>query len=74
MGQQKIKILDRQKQRTTNKGFASGGLNTFVIYRHRTIIEKFIDLKPTTANFKKVSNTLDKTKSKYFNLSEPKHD
>ena len=48
--------------------------NTFVIYRHRTIIDKFIDLKPTAENFKIISNTLDKTKSEYFNLSEPKHD
>ncbi|UPT69845.1 MAG: intradiol ring-cleavage dioxygenase [Flavobacterium sp. JAD_PAG50586_2] len=48
--------------------------NTFIIYRHRTIIDKFIDLKPTTQNFKIISNTLDKTKSEYFNLQEPKHD
>lgn len=47
--------------------------NTFVIYRHRTIIDKFIDLKPTADNFQKISNTLDKTKSEYFNLQEPKH-
>ena len=48
--------------------------NTFVIYRHITIIDKFIDLKPTADNFKIISNTLDKTKSKYFNLQEPKHE
>ena len=48
--------------------------NTFVIYRHRTIIDKFIDLKPRTNNFKTISSTLDKTKSEFFNLSEPKHD
>ena len=47
--------------------------NTFVVYRHRTIIDKFIGLKPTTDNFKTVSTTLDKTKSQYFNLLEPKH-
>ena len=47
--------------------------NTFIIYRHRTIIDKFIDKKPTADNFKMVSSTLDKTKSEYFNLSEPKH-
>ncbi len=47
--------------------------NTFIIYRHRTIIEKFIDLKPTMDNFKIISATLDKTKSQYFNLPEPKH-
>jgi protocatechuate 3,4-dioxygenase, beta subunit len=48
--------------------------NTFVIYRHRTIIDKFIDLNPTADNFKIISNTLDKTKSEYFNLQEPKHE
>jgi protocatechuate 3,4-dioxygenase, beta subunit len=48
--------------------------NTFIIYRHRTIIDKFINLKATDANFKTISNTLNKTKSEYFNLSEPKHD
>jgi protocatechuate 3,4-dioxygenase, beta subunit len=49
-------------------------LNTFVIYRHRTIIDKFIDLPATEENFKAISTVLDKTKSEYFNLSEPKHD
>ncbi len=47
--------------------------NTFIIYRHRSIIDKFIDLEPTAENFQKVSNTLDKTKGDYFNLQEPKH-
>ena len=48
--------------------------NTFVIYRHRTIIDKYIDLKPTEENYKIIKATLDKTKSEYFNLQEPKHD
>jgi protocatechuate 3,4-dioxygenase, beta subunit len=47
--------------------------NTIVIYKHRTIIKKFIDLKPTEENFITISNTLDKTKGNYFNLSEPTH-
>lgn len=47
--------------------------NTFIIYRHRTIIDKFIAIKPTTANFNLISNTLNKTKSEYFNLAEPLH-
>ena len=46
-------------------------VNTFIIYRHRTIIDKFIDLIPTVENFAKISTTLDKTRSEYFNLSEP---
>lgn len=48
--------------------------NTFVIYRHRTIIDKFIDLPATKENFRAISTVLDKTKSEYFDLSEPKHD
>lgn len=47
--------------------------NTFIIYRHRTIIDKFIDLAANKENFDKISTTLDKTKSEYFDLSEPKH-
>jgi protocatechuate 3,4-dioxygenase beta subunit len=48
--------------------------NTFVIYRHRTIIDKYINLKPTTQNFRLISETLDKTKGNFFELAEPKHD
>lgn len=47
--------------------------NTIIIYRHRSIIGKFIDLRPTKENQNKISETLDKTESKYFNLTEPKH-
>jgi len=47
--------------------------NTFVIYRHRAIIAKFVNLKPTKENYKLISQTLDKTKNEYFNLSVPKH-
>ena len=48
--------------------------NTIIIYRHRTIINKFIDLKPSLDNFKLVSNSIDKTKSDYFNLQEQKNE
>ena len=48
--------------------------NTIIIYRHRNIIGKFIDLKPTKKNQNKVSEILDKTESEYFVLPEPKHD
>jgi len=48
--------------------------NTIIIYRHRNIIGKFINLKPTRENQNKVSKILGKTKSKCFELSEPKHD
>lgn len=47
--------------------------NTFVIYRHRRIVDKYIDLKPTAENFKIISTTLDRTQSNYNSLKEP-HD
>ena len=48
--------------------------NTFIIYKHRSIIDKYISLKPSQENFKILSETLDKTKGDYFDLPEPKHD
>jgi protocatechuate 3,4-dioxygenase, beta subunit len=48
--------------------------NTFVVYRHRTIVDKSIDLPATKENFEAISTVLDRTKSEYFNLSEPKHE
>lgn len=48
--------------------------NTIIIFRHRNIIGKFIDLKPTKENQIKVSGMLDKTRNEYFELSTPKHD
>lgn len=48
--------------------------NTFVIYRHRTIVDKFINLKPTEENFEKISEALNRTNSKYFDLPEPIHE
>jgi protocatechuate 3,4-dioxygenase beta subunit len=47
--------------------------NTFIIYKHRTIIDKYINLGPTKENYQKISNSLDQTKGLYFNLQEPKH-
>lgn len=48
--------------------------NTFVIYRHRTIVDKYVNLKPTEENFNKISEALNRTKSEYFELPEPKHE
>ncbi len=45
--------------------------NTFILYRQRAIIDKYINLKPTSANFQLISLRLDKTKSHYFNLPVP---
>lgn len=48
--------------------------NTFIIYRHRTIVDKYVNLKPTEENFNKISKALNRTKSEYFELPEPKHE
>ncbi len=45
--------------------------NTFIIFRQRMIVDKYIDLKPTNEKFRRISDALDKTKGDYFDLSEP---
>lgn len=47
--------------------------NTLIIYKHRSIVDKYIDLKPTTENFKVIINALNKTEGDFFNLPEPEH-
>ena len=47
--------------------------NTFIIYRHRRIIDKQINLKPTAENFSVMSDILDHTRGEYFDLQEPEH-
>ncbi|PIF47504.1 protocatechuate 3,4-dioxygenase beta subunit [Chryseobacterium sp. 52] len=42
--------------------------NTFVIYRHRNIVDKYIDLDPTAKNFELISKALDRTRGDYFEL------
>jgi protocatechuate 3,4-dioxygenase, beta subunit len=66
-------MTDAESEVNLNKINASVE-NTFVIFKHRAIIDKFINFKATADNFKIISLTLDKTKGDYFNLSEPKHD
>lgn len=40
--------------------------NTFIIYKHRNIVDKYINLKPTKENFKMLSNALDKTQGDFL--------
>lgn len=42
--------------------------NTFVIYRNCTIIDKYINLKPTEDNFRLLLKQLDTNKGDYFDL------
>jgi protocatechuate 3,4-dioxygenase beta subunit len=48
--------------------------NTFIIYKHRSIVDKFINLAPTPENFNIVTKALDRTRGNYFNLEELAHD
>ncbi|MGB4961144.1 MAG: hypothetical protein WBO36_16790 [Saprospiraceae bacterium] len=48
--------------------------NTIIVYRHRNIIDKYINLDPTDANFAKLSKVLDQSKGDYFHLAVPEHD
>ena len=48
--------------------------STFIIYRHRTIVDKYLNLKPTEENFKLIAEILDKTRGNYFDLNEPRHE
>lgn len=47
--------------------------NTFIIYKHRSIVDKYLNLKPSTENFRKIAASLSRTQSKYFNLQEPNY-
>ena len=48
--------------------------NTFIIYKHRSIVGKYIDLEPTSENFKMISQSLNKTQGEYFDLPEVKYE
>lgn len=79
LGLQKIALTfvptfsDTESEANLNKINASVE-NTFIIYRHRTIVDKYVNLKPTEQNFKIIAEILDKTKGNYFDLNEPKHE
>lgn len=47
--------------------------NTFVIYKYRSIVDKYVDIKATVENFKLITAALDRTRGNYFDLPEPSH-
>ncbi|MCU0354240.1 MAG: intradiol ring-cleavage dioxygenase [Cytophagales bacterium] len=47
--------------------------NTLIVCKHRTIVDKFIDLKPSLANFRLISDALERSKGDFFHLPEPPH-
>lgn len=48
--------------------------NTFIIYKYRTIVDKYVNLEPTPGNFRLIKESLDKTRGNYFELPAPKHE
>ena len=66
-------FTDKESEINLNK-INSKAKNTFIIYKHRNIVDKYINLKPTHENFKMLQNSLDKTQGGYFDLPEPKHE
>lgn len=79
LGLQKIaltfvpKFSDIESEANLNKINAAVE-NTFIIYKHRTIVDKYLNLKPTDKNFKLIAEILDKTKGNHFDLNEPKYE
>lgn len=47
--------------------------NTIIIYKHRRIIDKKVNLKPSAHNFQQLSAILDKTRGEYFGLPSLPH-
>lgn len=47
--------------------------NTFIIYKYRTIIDKYVDIGATAENFLRISKTLDATTNDFFGLPILKH-
>ena len=48
--------------------------STMIIYKHRNIVDKFINLEPSAESYKMISTSLDKTKGLFFDLPEPEYD
>ena len=44
--------------------------NTFIIYKHRNIVDKFVKLDPSSENFRIIVQTLDRTRGEYFDFPE----
>lgn len=64
---------DTESEANLNK-INSNVENTIIIYRHRRIVDKYINLPPTEQNFKLIAEILNKSKGNYFDLIEPKHE
>lgn len=68
-----VPSFDDQKTEVYLNKINPSAENTFIVYRNRSIIAKFIDLEPSQANFKSIEATLEHTKDEYFYLPAPNH-
>jgi protocatechuate 3,4-dioxygenase, beta subunit len=66
-------MTDAESEANLNK-IDPAAKNTFVIYRHRSIIDKYVNLEATEDNFKMMSKVLDQTVGDYFQFKELGHD
>lgn len=66
-------LLDTESEVNLNK-INPGVENTFILYRNRRIINKFIDLPATSESFRLVSSTLDASRGNFFHLPGLPHD
>ncbi|MCK6604521.1 MAG: intradiol ring-cleavage dioxygenase [Ignavibacteriaceae bacterium] len=48
--------------------------NTIIIYKHRVIVDKYVNLSPVKENFELIREVLEKTRGEYFELPTPPHD
>lgn len=60
-------FTDTESEANLNKINPEVG-NTFIMYRNRTIINKFINLNPSEENFLMIARELDTNKGDYFDL------
>ncbi len=66
-------LTDKETEVNLNK-INPNAANTFVVFKNRAIVDKYINFEATADNYKIISATLDKTKGDCFNLPEPEHD
>lgn len=48
--------------------------NTLILYKHRNIVDKYVNLTASENSFRTIALALDRTKGNYFQLAEPAHD
>lgn len=44
--------------------------NTFIVYSHRKVVAKFVNLEPTVANFEIIAASLESDAAQYFQINE----